>query len=109
MTGAWAYVAQRLSALVLAPLVLVHLGLILYAVQGGLSAEEILARTRGSLFWLIFYGLFVLAAALHASIGLRNIVAEMTRWRGTTLSLAMGLFGLGLVALGLRAVAAVTL
>ena len=109
MTGAWAYVAQRLSALVLAPLVLIHLGLIIYAVQGGLSAEEILARTRGSLFWLTFYGLFVLAAALHASIGLRNVIDEMTRWRGTTLSLAMALFGLGLAALGLRAVAAVTL
>lgn len=109
MTGPKAYVAQRLSALVLAPLVLVHLGLILYAVQGGLSAEEILARTRGSLFWMVFYALFVLAAALHASIGLRNVVSELTAWRGATLSLAMSLVGLGLAALGLRAVAAVTL
>lgn len=109
MTGPRAYVAQRLSALVLAPLVLVHLGLIVYAVQDGLSAEEILGRTRGSLFWMLFYGLFVLAAALHASIGLRNLLAELTRWRGSSLSLAMGLVGLGLAALGLRAVAAVTL
>ena len=103
------YVAQRLSALVLAPLVLVHLVLILYAVQDGLSAEEILARTRGSLFWMAFYGLFVLAAALHASIGLRNILSELTPWRGRSLGLAMHLFGLALLLLGFRAVAAVTL
>ena len=33
--------AQRLSALIMAPLVLTHLGLMIYAVRGGLSAAEI--------------------------------------------------------------------
>ena len=103
------FLLQRLSALVLAPLVLTHLGLILYAVGDGLSAAEILGRTRGSLGWGLFYGLFVLAAALHGPIGLRSIVSELTPWRGRSLDLAMAAFGLILLALGLRAVAAVVL
>jgi len=103
------FLLQRLSALVLAPLVLVHLGLILYAVGDGLSAAEILGRTRGSLGWGLFYGLFVLAAALHGPIGLRSIVSEMTPWRGRSLDIAMVLFGLALLLLGLRAVTAVVL
>ncbi|MCP4388728.1 MAG: succinate dehydrogenase, partial [Gammaproteobacteria bacterium] len=41
------YLAQRISAAIMAPLVLVHLGVMIYAIQGGLSADEILARTRG--------------------------------------------------------------
>ena len=103
------FLLQRLSALVLAPLVLIHLGLILYAVGDGLSAGEILGRTRGSFGWGLFYGLFVLAAALHGPIGLRTVVGEMTPWRGRSLDVAMVLFGLGLLLLGLRAVAAVVL
>ena len=45
----WLYMAQRLSAMVLAPIVLVHLLTILYAIRGGLTAAEILgahARQR---------------------------------------------------------------
>ena len=39
---------QRISAMVLALCVLVHLGVMIYAVRGGLSAAEILGRTRGN-------------------------------------------------------------
>jgi fumarate reductase subunit C len=102
------YVAQRLSALVLAPLVLVHLVGIVYATRGGLSAPEILARTEGSFLFAAFYGLFVLAAAVHAPVGLRTIVREMTPWRGRSLDAAACLFGLLILSLGLRAVAAIT-
>ncbi len=101
------FALQRLSALVLAPLVLVHLGLILYAVDGGLSAAEILARTRGSIAWALFYGLFVLAAAVHAPIGLRSVLGEWSPWRGRGLDTALAAFGLLLLLLGLRAVSAV--
>ena len=103
------YLAQRLSAMVLAPLVLVHLGLIVYAVRGGLGAAEILARTQGSVCWALFYGLFVLAAAVHAPIGLRNIVRESTRWRGRSLDRTVLGIGALLALLGFRAVAAVVL
>ena len=107
MKEAWLFAAQRLSAMVLAPLVLLHLGTVLYAVRGGLSADEILSRTEGSLFWGAVYGLFVLAAAVHAPIGLRAVLSEWCRWRGAGLDIAMALFGLLLLALGLRAVMAV--
>lgn len=107
MTPARLFLAQRLTALILAPLVLIHLGLILVAVEGGLSAAEILARTRGSVGWAAFYGLFVLAAAIHAPIGLRNVVHEHTGWRGRSLEVAMVALGLLLAGLGARAVIAV--
>ena len=107
MKEAWLFAVQRISAMVLAPLVLLHLGVVLYAVRDGLSAEEILARTEGSLFWGAVYGLFVVAAAVHAPIGLRAVVREWGRWRGAGLDIAMALFGLLLLALGLRAVTAV--
>jgi fumarate reductase subunit C len=102
------YLAQRISAAILAPLVLVHLGLIVYATRGGLSAGEILGRTQGSAFWALLYGLFVLAVAVHAPIGLRTVVGETTPWRGRSLEAAMALVALALLGLGFRAVAAVT-
>ena len=67
--------------MVLAFCVLVHLVTIIYAVQGGLSAAEILGRTRGNPAWLAFYTLFVLAVTVHAPIGLRSIFIEWLKWR----------------------------
>lgn len=107
MIEARLYLLQRGTAMLLAPLVLIHLGLILYAVRGGLSAVEILARTQGSAGWAAFYGLFVLAVAIHAPIGARNAIREWTSWRGRSLDLALGMFGLLLLGLGLRAIWAV--
>ena len=109
MSEARLYLLQRLSAMVLAPLVIAHLAVILYAVRGGLSAAEILARTQGSLFWALFYGLFVAAVAVHAPIGLRTVLREWTLWRGRGLEWAMAAFAALLLVLGLRAVAAVVL
>jgi fumarate reductase subunit C len=109
MWGAYLYVTQRLTAFVLAPLVLIHLGLIVYAVQGGLTAAEILNRTHSSPIWGWFYSVFVIAAALHASIGLRSIAAEYLGWQGRSLNFATVCFGLSLIVLGARAVAAVVL
>lgn len=101
------FLAQRLSAFVLAGAVAVHLATILYAVRGGLTAGEILARTHGNTAFLIFYGVFVIAVAVHAPIGLRNVIREWAAWRGRSLDLVLGLFALALLALGLRAVIAV--
>ncbi len=72
------YLLQRGTAMVLAPLIITHLIVIIMAVQGGLSAEEILSRTRGSLIWGAFYGLFVFAAAIHAGIGVQTVLREWT-------------------------------
>ena len=101
------FLAQRASAVVLAFAVAVHLATILYAVRGGLTAADILGRTHGNVGFLIFYAVFVIAVAVHAPIGLRNVLREWTRWRGSTLDLALALFALLLLVLGLRAVFAV--
>ncbi len=101
------YVAQRGTAVILAVAVAVHLGTILYAVRGGLTAGEILGRTQGNLAFLLFYGLFVVAAAIHAPIGLRSILREWTGWRGRSLDGAMLAVAALLLVLGLRAALAV--
>ena len=101
------FALQRASAMILAPLTLVHLGLIVYAVRGGLNATEILARTQGSAGWALFYGLFVLAVAVHAPIGVRNVVSEWTPWRGRSLDAATVILAAILMILGLRGVWAV--
>ena len=108
MLGVGLYLAQRISALAMAPFVIVHIGVMIYAIQGGLSAAEILGRTQGSVAWMLFYGLFVIAASLHGAIGLRVIAFEMFRVRGAVLTaLTWGVFA-AFLWLGGRAVIAVT-
>ncbi|MDJ0630005.1 MAG: succinate dehydrogenase [Rhodobacter sp.] len=101
------FIIQRLSALVMVPLVFGHLALMIYAVQGGLSVDEILGRTQGSWFWFCYYGVFVLAASVHGAIGLRTICGE---WLGLRRGLDMltWLVAASLTCLGLWAVVAVT-
>lgn len=101
------WTAQRATAVVLAVCVVVHLVTIIYAVRGGLSAAEILARTRGSIAWGTFYSVFVIAAAIHGAIGLRTVAAEWLGVRGDAAEVGMSLVGLLLTLAGLRAVAAV--
>jgi len=101
------FLVQRLSAAVLTFAVAVHLATILYAIRGGLTAGEILARTHGSLAFFAFYSLFVVAVAFHAPIGLRNVIREWTPWRGGSLDLALAMFAVMLLVLGFRAVVAV--
>ena len=102
------YMLQRMTALLMAPLVLGHLAVMIYAIQGGLSAAEILGRTQGSVLWFLFYGTFVVAVAVHGAIGLRAIVHEWGGLKGAALDAFMWLIGVSLLALGLRAVWAVT-
>ena len=104
-TMLWA--AQRLTAAILGFCVLVHLVTIIYAVRGGLSAADILARTHGNYLWAAFYGTFVVAAAIHGAIGLRTIAAEWLAFKGRAADGAMTLFALALAVLGMRAVVAV--
>ena len=99
----WAWIVQRASAAVLAVGVIVHLATIVYAVRAGLSAQAILARTQGNPWWLAFYLIFVAAAALHASIGLRVIAREMTPWRGRSLDGVAALTASLLLVAGWRA------
>jgi fumarate reductase subunit C len=92
---------------VLAVCVVVHLATIVYAVQGGLSAAEILGRTRGNAAWFAFYAVFVVAVAVHAPIGLRAVFTEWLKWRGASRDVVLLLFALFLAWFGMRAALAV--
>lgn len=103
------YVLQRLTAALMVPLIVGHLIVIFYATSNGLSAVEILGRTRGNIGWALFYGLFVLLAAVHGAIGVRAVLREWTKLRPLSLDVLMWVFGLLLLLLGARAVIAVVL
>jgi fumarate reductase subunit C len=100
---------QRLSAMVLAVCVLIHLGVIMYAVRGGLSAAQILGRTHGSWSFGVFYAGFVLACAVHVPIGMARIIQETLGWRDKPVWTLAGLFGALLLVTGLIAVYGVVL
>ena len=107
------YVLQRLTAALMVPLIVGHLVVIFYATRKGLSAADILGRTRGSFLWALYYGVFVMAAAVHGAIGVRSVVGEWAprrlRRNARALDALMWVFGLLLAGLGLRAIAAVVL
>lgn len=105
------YILQRATAALMVPLIVGHLIVIFHATGHGLSAAEVLGRTKGSLGWALFYGLFVVLASIHGAIGVRAVARE---WGPRRLSrsprgLDALMWGLGLLllALGLRAVWAV--
>jgi fumarate reductase subunit C len=93
----------------MAPLIVGHLIVIFYATSTGLSAADILARTRGSIGWALYYGVFVALASIHGAIGVRAVAREWTSLGDGGLDVIMWSFGLALLLLGLRAVAAVAL
>jgi fumarate reductase subunit C len=103
------YLWQRLTAALMAPLVLVHVAVIFYATRRGMSAADILGRTRGSVLWASFYGTFVVAVAIHAAIGVRNVLVEWSPINERHAGIFAIVFGCFLLVLGLRAVAAVAL
>ena len=103
------YVWQRATAAIMAPLVLVHVAVIFYATRQGLTAADILSRTHGSAAWASYYGLFVLAASIHASIGVRNVLIEWSPLDERRSGLLAITFGLLLAFLGVHAIIALVL
>lgn len=101
------FTLQRLSALAMAPFVLVHLGVILVAVRGGLTTAEILSRTQGSWGWILFYGLFVVCVSVHVPIGLRNIAVEWLRLPRRAATALAALLAVVMLIMGLKAVSSV--
>ena len=104
MNDATTYMLQRASAAVMVPLVIFHLGVIIYAIDGGLTTAEIISRTRSNIFWPLFYGLFTVAVSIHAPLGLRNIIREWTNWRGQSLDIATAVLVVVLLSAGMRAI-----
>jgi fumarate reductase subunit C len=103
------YLWQRGTAALMAPMVLTHLAVIFYATRQGLTAAEILGRVRGNIGWGGFYALFVIAASIHAGIGIRNVLAEWSPLNERAAGITAVAFGILLCGLGLRAVMAVAL
>jgi fumarate reductase subunit C len=103
------YVWQRLTAAIMVPLILVHVAVIFYATRRGLTAADVLARTRGSIVWALFYGTFVLAASVHAGVGLRNVLAEWTPLSDRAAAQWAAGIGFLLGVLGVRAIVAVVM
>jgi len=100
---------QRVSAMVLALCVLVHLATIVYAVRGGLTGAEILARMRGSWLFGGFYLVFLAACAVHVPIGLAAILEEWLGVRRPAARFVAALFAALLVGVGLAALEGVVL
>lgn len=107
MLDARLYLLQRISASILAPLVLLHLGVMIIAIQGGIDSAEILSRTRGSLLWGCVYGLFVITVSIHAAIGLRVVMFEWLCIRGRALNSLSWFAFIALFSMGARAVISV--
>lgn len=91
---------QRTSAGVLALCVIAHVVVMIYAVNGGLTATEIMDRTQGNWGFLAFYVAFAFACAVHAPIGLMRIVEDWfglkgpkVQWAALVIALAMALVG----------------
>jgi fumarate reductase subunit C len=103
------YLWQRATAAAMVPLVLVHIAVIFYATRKGMTAADILSRTNGSIVWATYYGLFVAAASIHASIGVRNVLTEWSPLTDRRADLLAVAFGLLLAVIGARAVFAVVL
>ena len=97
---------QRVSGALLAILLGVHLATIIYAVQGGLTVEEIVDRVRGNEYWIIFYGLFVFVAIVHALIGIRKIVSELFSFKQHWVDLFVGAYTTAAMILGYLALEA---
>ena len=98
---------QRISAMVLALCVVVHLVTMIMAVRGGLTASEILSRTQGNWVFATFYLAFVLACAVHVPIGVAAIAREWWQWTDRASLLMARAVALFLLVLGLRSVWAV--
>lgn len=97
---------QRISAMVLALCVLVHLAVMIYAVRGGLTGAEMLGRTQGHWGFALFYGIFVLACAVHVPLGLANIAREWLRFSDVAALWLARALGVLLLVSGMRAVVA---
>jgi fumarate reductase subunit C len=98
------YIWQRATAALMAPLVLVHIAVIFYANRQQMTAADILSRTHGSVAWAAFYGVFVAAVSIHASIGVRNVLVEWSPLRDRAAGWCAVCLGIVLALLGFHAI-----
>ena len=108
MRETWFYAAQRITAMILLPMVVAHLATIIYASKVGLTADAILARTQASPWLAVFYASFVIAASIHAPLGIRMILLEWARMSRPVAGWCSFVLFLLLLGLGMRGVVAIT-
>lgn len=108
MLEARLYVLQRLTAAMMAPMVIAHLVTILYATRAELTASSIIERVQSSPWLIVFYTAFVVMVAIHAPLGLRKILVEWVRILPRSANIiSLALFVIFLM-MGLRGVWALT-
>lgn len=98
------WLAHRLTGMALGLFVIIHLVTILVVIKGGLSAAEVMERTSSNFIVAIFYGLFVIAAAVHSAIGLRTVAYEVLNWKRSTLNVMALIFFAFLCVVGIAAI-----
>ena len=98
------WLAHRLTGMALGLFVIIHLITIITVIQGGLSAAEIMERTNSNFIVAVFYGLFVIAAAVHSAIGLRTVAQEVLKWNGISLNVVILTFFSFLCVVGMAAI-----
>ncbi len=101
------FALQRLTGGILALLLFIHIATVIYAVQGGLSVEEIVNRVRGNLFWITFYGIFALTAVIHAAIGIRKILIEFVPVGRRVIDVVVASYFVGAMWLSFHAIEAI--
>ena len=104
ISEARAWYWQRISAMVLAIFVVVHLAIMVYAMKGGLTAAEILSRTQGSWLFGAFYAAFVIACAVHVPIGVAKIAKEWGSMSGKSARLLSRFLVVVILVMGFAAV-----
>ena len=98
---------ERLSRRILLGMALGHLALLIYTAEGGQTIETYLQFARQNLALAALNGVLVLAAAAHAAVGLRAVVAYTLGVTGMVLnSFALATFW-GLFATGTFGVIAI--
>jgi len=86
------------------PFILAHLATILLIGTAGLTAEQVLIRTQGSLGWAAFYGAFILLISVHGSIGLWRLGSLLESLSDRISVVVAGSFGALTLVLGMRAI-----
>ncbi len=79
--GYWAFLAQRLSGLLLALFLPLHFLALGFALEGAADLDRFLAVSDLALVKIAEWGLVVLLTS-HLGLGLRLMALELLRWRG---------------------------
>lgn len=90
---------QRLTALLLVIILVVHI-IVTHFTSGSINFETVVQRIQSSIFWLIFYSLFLLSALFHGINGVYGIIEDYAPSPNLRKVIAWFCWILGLIAFG---------